>query len=146
MKASKFLNISIVAIFIVAIAVPLITVNKTSGKISVAENRALAGFPNFKTAEGSLNTHFIKDFENWFSDNMGLRDKLVMTNTKLQYNLFGTLTKKDTLIGKNDWLYYVNSDILKDYQNLNLPTNEQLVNWGASLKKIDNYLQKTFHL
>ncbi|MEK5490585.1 hypothetical protein MKZ24_07615 [Paenibacillus sp. FSL R7-0297] len=141
MKASKFFNITIAVIFVAAIAVPLIAVNKTSGKISVAENRALAGYPDFKTAAGTLNTHFIKDFENWFSDNMGLRDKLVMTNTKLQYNIFGKLTRSDTIMGNDNWLYLMTPEMLKAYQNLDVPSDNKFQDELARFSKLNNYFK-----
>lgn len=140
MKSSRNLNILMVLMFIAVISVPLIFVNKTSGKVSTAENRVLASFPAFKSPTGDINLHFIKDFETWFNDNMGLRDRLVMTNTKLQYVVFGELTKKDTIIGENNWLYYVTPDIIKDFQHLNLPSNADLKAWGDSLEEINGYL------
>lgn len=129
-----------VAGFITAISVPLITVNTSKGRISASENRVLAGFPAFKSSDGQINTKFISEFESWFNDNLGFRDKLVMSNTKMQYSLFGTLTKTDTIIGKENWLYYVTPEILKDYQQLNLPDDSTLKRWGDSLERINQYL------
>jgi alginate O-acetyltransferase complex protein AlgJ len=140
-KASKFLNIGLGILFITVISAPLITVNRTAGKISIAENRVLASRPSLKNNEGALNTRFIRDFEVWFNDNFGFRDRLVMANTKLQYSLFGNLTKTDTMIGKNGWLYYVTPEIIKDYQHLNLPTNDELKLWGDSLEQVDTFLE-----
>ncbi|GIP08709.1 alginate O-acetyltransferase [Paenibacillus macerans] len=140
MKAPKLFNSLMVVIFFVATTVPLLAVNKTQGTVSVAENRVLASFPSLRTSEGKINTQFMKEFETWFNDNLGLRDRLVMANTELQYNMFGTLTKTDTIIGKNNWLYYVTPEIIKDYQHLNLPSTNQLKQWGDSLEEINNYL------
>lgn len=141
MKVHRIANIILVLIFITAIFVPLITVNKTSGKVSVTENRKLADFPKFKTADNNLNLHFINDFELWLNDNLGYRDKMVIANTVMQYEFFGKLTKTDTVIGKDNWLYYVTPEIIKDYQNLNLPTEVQLEQWARNLIRIDNYLK-----
>lgn len=141
MKVSKLFNILMVVGFIITITVPLITVNFSKGRISIAENRTLASFPAFKTSDGKLNTQFINEFENWFNDNLGFRDKLVMSNTKLQYDLFGTLTKTDTMIGKENWLYYITPEILEDYQQLNLPDGNKLTSWGNSLEEINQYLK-----
>lgn len=130
MKASKLFNVSLGVIFITMISIPLITVNRTAGQISVAENRALASFPSLKTVEGTFNTQIIKEYEAWFNDNLGFRDEFLKLNTSLQYKLFGNLTRTDTIVGKNDWLYYVTPEIIKDYQHLNLPTSQQLELWG----------------
>lgn len=75
MKASKLFNVSLGVIFITMISIPLITVNRTAGQISVAENRALASFPSLKTVEGTFNTQIIKEYEAWFNDNLGFRDE-----------------------------------------------------------------------
>ncbi|MCM3701158.1 alginate O-acetyltransferase AlgX-related protein [Paenibacillus macerans] len=141
MKAHKVFNVVIAIIFLLAISLPLVMVNKTQGRVSVAENRVLAKFPDFTLGDGKLNTHFIKEFEAWFNDNLGFRDKFVQENTKIQYNLFGRLTKADTLVGKNEWLYYVTPEIIADYQHLNLPSDQQLKEWGDSLEKTNNYLK-----
>ncbi|OMD97707.1 MULTISPECIES: hypothetical protein [Paenibacillus] len=142
MKASKLFNVSLGVIFITMISIPLITVNRTAGQISVAENRALASFPSLKTVEGTFNTQIIKEYEAWFNDNLGFRDEFLKLNTSLQYKLFGNLTRTDTIVGKNDWLYYVTPEIIKDYQHLNLPTSQQLELWGDSFKLINEYLDE----
>lgn len=141
MRKVQFYNIMIVLIFLAAIFMPLIFVNNKPGKISTDENRVLANFPSLTTSDGKLNTHFIKGFEDWFKDNLGFRDKLVMANTLIQYNLFGHLAKTDTMVGKDNWLYYFTPDIIKDYQHLNLPSEQQLVQWGNSFGRINNYLK-----
>ncbi|KQO15374.1 alginate O-acetyltransferase AlgX-related protein [Paenibacillus sp. Leaf72] len=140
MKAYKVFNILMAVFFVLAISLPLVAVNKSSGKISTAENRVLASFPAFTNGDGGINTQFIKEFEEWFNDNLGFRDKFVTANTVIQYNLFGMLTKKDTMIGSDNWLYYVTPEIIKDYQHLNLPSEQQLSQWGNSLEQINNYL------
>lgn len=142
MKIQNVQNFFLVVFFLILISIPLLVVNTKSGKISSAENRILANFPTLKEAGGGFNTNFFKEFELWFNDNLGLRDEFVRSNTILQYNLFGKLTKTDTLVGDEDWLYYVTPNILKDYQHLNLPTTQQLENWGGALKTIDNYLHE----
>ncbi|SEC12693.1 hypothetical protein [Paenibacillus sp. GP183] len=139
MKAHRVFNIIMVILFALLISTPLIFINKTTGKVSIAENRVLSGFPNF-TVSNKLNTHFNKEFESWFNDNLGFRDNFVKWNTIIQYKLFGKLTKSDTLIGKDQWLYYVTPDIIKDYQHLNLPSNSQLNQWTNALDRINKYL------
>ena len=107
----------------------------------MAENRVLASFPRFHTADRKLNVHFFSDFQNWFNDNLGFRDQLVQANSVIQYDLFRNLTKSDTLLGKDNWLYYFTPEILADYQNDNLPTQSQLKTWGNAVQKVDSYLK-----
>ncbi|OKP85497.1 hypothetical protein [Paenibacillus sp. P32E] len=141
MKAYKIFNLVIVVFFVTALSIPLIWINKTPGKISTTENRVLANFPKLTGNNGAINRGFIKEFESWFNDNLGFRDALAQTNTKLQFNLFGKLTRTDVLVGKDDWLYYITPDIIKDYQHLNLPNEQELNKWGTSLGRVSNYLK-----
>ncbi|MBP2242346.1 hypothetical protein J2Z40_002920 [Cytobacillus eiseniae] len=142
MKIFKVYNLITIIIFLGVIFIPLFTVNTTSGRISTTENRALASFPSFKMGDNRFNAKFIQEFEKWFNDNMGLRDQLVKFNTIMQYKLFGQLTKKDVIIGKDNWVFYVTDDIIKDFQNLNTPSDQQLLSWGNSLERVDNYLKE----
>ncbi|MCP1137545.1 hypothetical protein NKT34_30250 [Paenibacillus polysaccharolyticus] len=140
-QRSRLVNFFLLTMFMLIISVPLLTVNKTSGLVSTAENRVLASFPDL-SINGKINTHFISQFESWFNDNLGLRDKLVMANTAAEYQLFEKLTKTDTLVGKNNWLYYVTPEIIKDYQNLNLPSDDRLEEWNTSLNRVSKFLDK----
>lgn len=135
---SKIYDNLIIMLFIFVIFVPLVFVNTVPGKISTDENRALASFPSFRTGDGKLNT---KGFEDWFKDNLGFRDKLVKALTLIQYNLFGYLPKTDEIVGKDNWIFYYTTDIIKDYQHLNLPSEQQLIEWGNSIGRINNYLK-----
>jgi alginate O-acetyltransferase complex protein AlgJ len=140
-KTKKTHNIIMIVFFLAAITAPLIFVNWVPNKISTAENKELANFPNIVQSDGKLNIQFPADFTSWFNDNLGFRDDLVEANSLLQYDIFGNLTKSDTIVGKNNWLYYVTPDIIKDYQNLDLPTQQQLAGWSNSLVKVNNYLK-----
>jgi hypothetical protein len=141
MKAHKLFNILMLVFFILVISVPLIAVNKMPGKISATENRVLASFPDFKTTEGKLNTNFIKDFESWFNDNLGFRDKLVQANSKIQYDLFGKLTRTDTFVGKDNWLYLMYPNMVKAYQNLDTPTQENYNQYKKKFNQLNDYLK-----
>lgn len=141
MKAQKVCNIFVVIFFLVAITIPLIAVNKASGKVSTAENRVLASFPNFTTSDGKINTGFIKEFETWFSDNLGLRDEFVMANTKIQYDVFGKLTRSNTVKGKNNWLYLMYPNMVQSYQNLDLPTQDKYLQYSSLFNQLHNYFE-----
>jgi len=142
MKAHKVFSIFLVILFCLAISIPLLTVNKTSGMISHIENRVLASFPAFTNGQGGLNTHFISEFEIWFNDNIGFRDKIVKANTLIQYELFGKSARKDTVIGKEDWLYLMYPNMVLAYQNLDLPTEEQLLQYKKVFSDLNDYFKR----
>ena len=141
MKPIKIFHLFIVLCFIAAISLPLLFVNKSAGKISTAENRALAKFPALFSTDGNMNPQFIKQFESWFNDSLGFRDGFVMLNTQLQYTVFSRLTKTDTMLGKDRWLFFVNSEVIKDYQQLNISDKQQIEQWGSSFEQVDQYLK-----
>lgn len=141
MKQYRVYNYLLVLFFVLAISIPLILINTKQDRVSVAENRILASFPSLRGPDQKLNKHFITDFESWFNDNLGFRDQFTMLNTKMQYNLFGKITKTDTMMGNDHWLYYITPDIIKDYQHLNIPSNEELAHMGDKFLNISNYLK-----
>ena len=140
MKNRRLCNLFLVGFFIAAILMPLLFVNTTSGRISIAENRVLAAFPALFDA--GANHQFIKQFEKWFNDNLGFRDDFVILNTKLQYYIFGRLTKTDTLIGKEQWTFYVNPDVIRDFQHLNVTDLRTIEQWRTALPRLDQYLKE----
>lgn len=141
MKIHRMVNLCMIILFCIILAIPTIYVNKTSGNISYSENRMLANFPDVFDKEGRVNTNLKSEFETWFNDNLGFRDKMVQGNTFAQYYVFSKLNKSNDLLGKNNWIYYINDDIIKDYQNLNLLSDDELSMWSASLERINQYLK-----
>lgn len=61
---------------------------------------------------------------------------------KTNYYLFGIVEKKDILIGDDNWTFYYNDNILKDFQHNNIPTQETLNKWVSSFKEISDYYAK----
>jgi hypothetical protein len=141
MKQYRVYNYILVLVFVLAMIIPVVFMNTNPGKISEAENRVLAGFPSLRGPDQSFNKHILSDFENWFNDNLGWRDRFTMLNTKIQYHLFGHITKSDTMMGRDQWLYYVTPEIIRDYQHLNLPSDTELAAIGGQFQKISDYLQ-----
>jgi alginate O-acetyltransferase complex protein AlgJ len=141
MKAHKSFNIILIIFFSACIIAPLVFASKHSGGVSTAENRDLAVFPHFTTSDNKLNVHFLSEFESWFNDHLGFREKLVEGDSLLEYDVFGKLTKTDTIVGKDNWLYYTTPDIIHNYQNLDLPTQSQLDSWDNSIEKLNGYLK-----
>lgn len=143
MKLYKTYNTLMVIVFIVCIFTPLVMVNKTPGRISVAENRALAQFPSLSDpSNNKLNRSFPGQFQTWFNDNLGFRERLVQANTLLQYNLFNRITRPNTVLGKNDWLYLMYPDMIRTYQNINLPNEERIEDFKSTFGNLKEYFNK----
>ena len=139
MKAKKTLNILIIILFILAITLPLVFADYKGGAISWAENRYLAPFPEF-FKDGKL--HLSRsEINNWINDNVGGRKIATAVNTRVSYSLFKTSAKSDTLIGKDDWMYYYTNDILDDYSGKNLLTQDQLEVIASNVGIIKDYVE-----
>lgn len=133
-------NWAIIALFLVMLAVPLLTTNFRAG-VSASENRQKHTFPALWTEEDGLNRSFTTDFEAWVNDNIGLREKLVALDGKIQYYLFGKLpSNTDMLLGPGGALNYATADILRSYQHNDLFAEETLEETVDAQKCIADYL------
>lgn len=140
-QRNRFINMCLLVSFIIIICIPLLAVNKTEGKISSAENRVLMSFPDLMV-NGGLNNQFVSQFESWFNDNLGLRDKLVKANTKIQYDLFGSITRENVVLGKEDWLYLMYPNMVKAYQNLDVLTDADYDLYKTRFSQLKDYFKK----
>lgn len=100
-------------IFIATLVVPLLLTNFKPNVVSELENRTLTKFPELYDSEGRKNEKYIKDFETWFNDNIGLRKELFAVNSKMQYDLFDNSAIEDVSIGDDGWLYYTRENNAK---------------------------------
>lgn len=105
-------------IFVVMLVIPLLSTNLKPNMVSKSENRALASFPQLYDSEGNINKNYVNQFENWFNDNVGLRDFFFGTNSKIQYDLFNNSAVSDVVVGRDGWLFYNKSN------NMQIASNE----------------------
>lgn len=109
-------NRVIAVLFLCLLLLPVLTMNRQQGKISVAENRYLATFPQLYQDDGTLNQNLQEEFTSWFGDNLGLRDQLIQLSSSIQYNLFHQSFCDYVEIGRDGWLFYTlegNMDIAR---------------------------------
>jgi len=128
--------------FLSALAIPLLTTNLKPNVISTAENRVLTQMPALYKEDGSLNTGFLTDFENWFNDNLGFRSAFVIGNARIQYYIFNQLADNSNMyLGPNGELNYATNAMLVDFQHLNLYSQEELDNIADSFQVVGDYLE-----
>lgn len=141
MLSKKIIKISFCVLFAVMLAVPLVTTNLKKNKISKEENRVLAQMPSIYKADETLNKNFLSEFENWFDDNVGLRSEMVAANGLIQYGVFGRFdNNRNLFLGPNGEINYATSAMMRDYQHLNLYSEQYLKDWADSLQYISDYL------
>lgn len=133
-------NIIFVLLFLSVLFVPLLFTRWESGGVSEEENRNLAAFPSVVT-DGNLNLSFTKDFETWFMDHLGFRQKLIEANKSLMQDVFDrSLTTSDLKIGKTGDSIYAPAAIVEDFAHANLRTEESVAKIGNSYQTISDWL------
>lgn len=131
-----------ILLFLAMLVIPLVTTNLEEEKISVTENRKLAPMAHLRREDGSLNTHFLRDFDTWINDNIGQRSLFVVSNARLRYDVFGLLPdNSDMYLGPHGELNYATRNMLKDYQHANLHTLEHLQEFAESMQYLKDYVE-----
>ena len=121
---------------------PLITTNLKKSTVSTSENRTLAQMPELYNEDGTRNKDFNDGFEAWINDNIGFRSNMVIANAKMQYYLFNILSNNSYMyLGPNGEFNYATDSMLKDYQHLDLYTEERLNDIADSYQYISDYLE-----
>lgn len=117
-------NIIIAIELVVILVLPLALFNWKEGQVSKAENRNLAEKPVIFMDDGKLSETLVEDFNNWFGDNLGLRDFFLNISSFVNYNVFHKSTTEKVQLGKDGWLYFTLHNNL-DLVNGNYPNFEE---------------------
>ena len=136
MKKQKYVFLIIVILIFI---IPLFT-SKEGGSLSTEENRMLSTLPRLTTSDGTINKIFPSQFEEWANDNVGIRQLAVKSNALIQYYVFHNLTSADMYLGSQNELNYATSEMLQDYQHLNLYSQDELQYIAQSHQKIADWL------
>lgn len=141
MNTTKVDKIFCVVCFII-IVIPLLTVGLNKDTVSIDENRTLSEFPQWQDEDGNLNTEYLSQFEEWFSDHQGLRNLLNISNARIMYYVFNRLPDNtDMYLGPKGELNYATEAILYDYAHANKYTDDELnaIAWGYQV--VSDYLE-----
>lgn len=143
MRKYKIINYTFIILFLLIIFLPLLTTNLKDDVISQAENRYLAPKASLYNENGEFNTGYVQDFETWFEDNIGFRDKFVLQNAWIQYYIFNLLANKsDNYLGPRGEFNYATDKILIDYQHNNMYSQEVLDQLAVSMQYINDYIER----
>lgn len=137
------LNVLLIIIFVLCITLPYLFAHRDrEGRASSMENRTLAKYPAIILEDGSVNKGYFQQFEDWINDNLRGRTVMVEANSMLQYTLFNRIVKSDTMEGKERWLFVNDPDMILDYQNLNLLSEQELKQYATNMQGISDYLEE----
>lgn len=144
MKKDKYIDFVFIILFLMMIVVPLFLTNLKDNVVSESENRYLAAKAKLYTEDGTINSHFLSDFESWINDNIGLRTQMVVLNAKIQYHLFKVLSNNtDMYLGPKGELNYATNEIITDYQHNNLYSQEYCTEYANSMQEISDYVEES---
>lgn len=104
-----------------------------------SENRALAPFPKRPASWHELQA-YIAGLEACFNDHFGCRKCLVQWDHKLKWQLFKDRTTRQVLMGKDNWLYTTEFQMIDHYTGQLQFTPEQLHDWQVLLEKRRDWL------
>lgn len=104
------------------------------------ENKAMAAAPQLITEDGSLNSSFIADFEDYFTEHIALRNQLVYADAVIQTSLFHESNVSGVISGTDGWLYY--SSTLSDYLGTDVLSDRELFNLAHNFSIVQDYVQE----
>jgi hypothetical protein len=135
-----------IAIFMTMLTLPLLLVDLASDRVSVQENRMLARRPVLADMKNQPEK-FIRDFDDWFKDSTGFRNRLVamynVMGNNIWYNgIWYTDGQYIFLIGEEGHIYLGNNTLISKFQGKSFLTDNQLANMATKLDEIKTYLDK----
>lgn len=96
------IDIVFLCVFFVLLFVPMMKIN--SEQKSEQENRMLAKYPAFLTANG-INPQFGAQFENWFNDRFLGRNEIMKLYVGLKYKLNKYYSNSKAFLVKDKWMF-----------------------------------------
>ncbi|MBI2566119.1 MAG: hypothetical protein HYV63_03675 [Candidatus Schekmanbacteria bacterium] len=103
------------------------------------DQRVLARKPRL-LENGSIRSVFPEEYEQFFNDNMTIRNRLVRLNSIIRVFLLHHSPVDDVVVGKDGWLFYAGEGIL-DYTEGRPPfSDDQIELWQSSLRNLRNTL------
>jgi len=145
MGKMRVFNRCFIVLFMAMLTLPLLFVDLSSNRVSAQENRMLAPFPRLT----DLKHHqvaFIRDFDAWFKDSTGFREKLITLYKKTDdffgrnYYLDGTSI---VFIGKEGHHFHTHyNQLLPIWQGKRWLDDVQLYELSNKLNKINQYLNE----
>jgi len=129
------------------LALPLIYIDLGSDRISVGENRMLANRPSFAGIKDSPGL-FIRQFDEWFKDSTGFREKLLVIYKTFNENKWLNNVVQYTdgqyvyLKGEKGHHYfaYTNGWMISKFQGKKFISDEQLSGMAEKLEMVKTYL------
>lgn len=109
------------------------------GPSAAVANEVLSSAPTLKNRDGSLNTAYLSDVSEYFSDHFFLRQELITASNAITASLFGSSAEDSVILGSDGWLYY--ADTLDDHTGSSPMTEAQLAAVANNLSLMQEYCE-----
>ena len=144
----RFFNVCFIFLFVLMLALPLVFVDSKLDRVSVTENRMLANRPSFAEIKNSPGM-FIRQFDDWFKDSTGFREKLLTIYKVINENKWVNNVVRYTeggnvyLIGEKGHRYFagVTGHLIPKFQGKQFLSDEQLSGMARKLEEVKAYLE-----
>jgi hypothetical protein len=132
----------IIGAFLYMIYAPLMMTDFSSPTVwSSTEKRRLAERPALNLKPGTL-AAFPSRFEAYFNDHFGYRKLFIRRYNRIMKKYFAKSPVPNVLIGKNNWLFYTNNNLIEDFVGIDPFTPEELETWRSNLEHKRDWLAK----
>ena len=129
----KGVSFALALVCVLVMALPLAAM-PFLGSSTQMENREDAPPPSLTLADGGLNQQFATDFENWFLDHFGFRDRLVGWNAWINLRLLRTSSNEDVIVGRDGMLFF--RETVPDYTGSAPLTPGELAAIRANVRRL----------
>jgi hypothetical protein len=119
-----------------ALFVPMLRIDTQSVK-SARENRTLAAFPPL-FENGGINDSFGASFDEWFGDRFFGREFVIQGYDDLKFKVNKKISGNFAIDG-GGWIFTTSDNSVRNYQNLDLFSEEELARIAGFLSRMDDW-------
>lgn len=105
--------------------------------VSVTPSAAMLFTDKSEPPEISSITEAPEKIEEYFSDNIGLRDEMITADAEIRFNVFKSSAVNNVIVGKDGWLYY--RETLDDYKKSNIFTDRTIYRIAKTAELMNDY-------
>ena len=106
------------------------------GPSDAAANERLAEMPSVRMEDGSLNTEYLTQLQDYFNDRFFLRQKLITLDRRMS-NLLGVSGESSVIAGKDGWLFFAQT--LDDYTGTGRMSGRALFSAASNVALMEEY-------
>lgn len=142
-QIGKLAQVAICLFFFLLVIVPhVMELSGRGGNTASVEKRDIAKAPVPGLFFSSF-SEWSRQFERYYSDSFGLRDRLILWNGLLRLRGFDDFHSSTTVVvGREGWLFFANENVLEDYMNVIPFKSEDLEKMGSILEERRVWLER----